>query len=54
MRRFFRTAVGKTVLFMLTMVAGTAAVASVVGIAFMAEVNMYSRTQQQVDRKSVV
>ena len=48
MRRFFRTAVGKTVLFMLTMVAGTAAVASVVGIAFMAEVNMYSRTQQQV------
>ena len=48
MRRFFRTAVGKTVLFMLTMVAGSAAVASVVGIAFMAEVNMYSRTQQQV------
>lgn len=48
MRRFFRTAVGKTVLFMLTMVTGTAAVASVVGIVFMAEVNMYSRTQQQV------
>ena len=48
MRRFFRTAVGKTVLFMLTMVAGVAAVASAVGIAFMAGGNVYSRTQQQV------
>lgn len=48
MRRFFRTAVGKTVLFMLTMVAGAAAVASAVGIAFMAGGSVYSRTQQQV------
>lgn len=48
MKRFFRTAVGKTVLFMLTMVAGVAAVASGVGIAFMAGGNVYSRTQQQV------
>lgn len=48
MRRFFRTAVGKTVLFMLTMAAGAAAVASAVGIAFMAGGNVYSRTQQQV------
>lgn len=48
MRRFFRTAVGKTVLFILTMVAGVATVASAVGIAFMAGGNVYSRTQQQV------
>ena len=48
MKKFFRTAVGKTLLFILTMVSGLVTLGTVIGIVFMAEGNIYSQTQDQV------
>lgn len=48
MKNFFRTAVGKTVLFILILLSGAAAVASAFGIAFMVEEKVYTQTKQQV------
>ena len=48
MRRFFRTAVGKTLLFILTILFGAATLASIAGIVVMVSEDMYSRTEGQV------
>lgn len=48
MKKFFRTVVGKTILFILTILSGAVSVAAIFAICFMIEETVYSRPQTQV------